>query len=485
MSAEAEGQLGPNADAPSDRLAEDGLALHSSILTASGETGNLPLLSSYTGVASSLGDSEELEGIFEYHGEDEASDASTDRDPRFGEGFGHVPRAFSLLNQGLYFKTADLASGLTLAQKVERIKAHVRVFDINTEAWAQALQTSVSAQDVHETLERHLSLNASRVGIVDLCGIIQTLCHLTDLQGFPGMAQHVIGAYVAIFLEGNFSARHTFIKRFWKLVEDGDGGLPLLIIDPVATVAFTDDTNGSDPSGEHEGSPRTVLEAYDDNPLWFDILLEIATSFACNCDQELVDRRDTLLPYPSQLRRLHDIRVELNNNHTDLLQRAQEAGILDDLDSRDVHMTREILEDIGRSIEARLLRAVATFAATHPTSSDFGDSTRGVDTQLVLMSQTLVSYRTLLSGLGDVISATLRSQRGTHVQGNTTVGSAQMREVHDFMQTGSADPDTSTLTGGSLSSSDTISSRNSTSSGSSTREMPGSSDPTGPGPVQQ
>ena len=158
-------------------------------------------------------------------------------------------------------------------------------------------------------------------------------------------------------------------------------------------VAFTDDTKGSDPSGDHEGSPTTVLEAYDGNPLWFDILLEIATSFACNCDQELVDRRDTLLPYPSQLRRLHDTRVELNKNHTDLLQRALEAGILDDLDSRDVHVTREILEDIGRSIEARLLSAVATFAATHPTSNDFRDSTRGVDTQLVLMSQTLVSYR--------------------------------------------------------------------------------------------
>ena len=121
MSAEAEGQLGPNAEAPSDRLAEDGLALHSSILTASGETGNLPLLSSYTGVASSLGDSEELGGIFEYQSEDEVSNASTDRDPKFGKGFGHVPRAFSLLNQGLYFKTADLATGLTLAEKVDRI----------------------------------------------------------------------------------------------------------------------------------------------------------------------------------------------------------------------------------------------------------------------------------------------------------------------------------------------------------------------------
>ena len=98
MSAEAEGQLGPNAEAPSDRLAEDGLALHSSILTASGETGNLPLLSSYTGVASSLGDSEELGGIFEYQSEDEVSNASTDRDPKFGKGFGHVPRAFSLIS---------------------------------------------------------------------------------------------------------------------------------------------------------------------------------------------------------------------------------------------------------------------------------------------------------------------------------------------------------------------------------------------------
>ena len=196
MSAEAEGQLGPNAEAPSDRLAEDGLAPHSSILTASGETGNLPLLSSYTGdagVVSSLGDSEELGGIFEYQSEDEVSNASTDRDPKFGKGFGHVPRAFSLLNQGLYFKTADLASGLTLAQKVERIKAHVRVFDINTEAWAQALQTSVSAQDVHETLERHLSLHTRRGGSVDLYDIIQTLCHLTDLQGFPGLLSYPPG----------------------------------------------------------------------------------------------------------------------------------------------------------------------------------------------------------------------------------------------------------------------------------------------------
>ena len=193
MSAEAEGQLGPNAEAPSDRLAEDGLAPHSSILTASGETGNLPLLSSYTDVAPSLDDSEELGGIFEYQSEDEVSNASTDRDPKFGKGFGHVPRAFSLLNQGLYFKTGDLATGLTLAEKVERIKTHVDVFDINTEAWAQALQTSVSAQDVHETLERHLSLHTRRGGSVDLYDIIQTLCHLTGLQGFPGLLSYPPG----------------------------------------------------------------------------------------------------------------------------------------------------------------------------------------------------------------------------------------------------------------------------------------------------
>ena len=128
---------------------------------------------------------------------------------------------------------------------------------------------------------------------------------MTDLQKFPDMAQQVIGAYVAIVLEGDFSARYKLIKRYWQLVGDDAIDLPSLIRDPVAASAFRDDTEASDPFEEHEGRPRTVREAFGEDPLAFDMALEIAASYALNFERELAERRDTLLPYPFQLRTLH------------------------------------------------------------------------------------------------------------------------------------------------------------------------------------
>ena len=81
---------------------------------ASRETGNLPQLHQPPDGGTSVLGSEELEGLYEDAGED--FDASSDVDPRFGEGFSHISSDFSLLNLQFYLKTGDHAYGLTIAR---------------------------------------------------------------------------------------------------------------------------------------------------------------------------------------------------------------------------------------------------------------------------------------------------------------------------------------------------------------------------------
>ena len=300
--------------------------------------------------------------------------------------------------------------------------------------------------------------------IGDLCDLIQTLCHLTDFRKYPDMAQQVLGAYVAIFIEGDFSARSAIIKRYWRLVDLGDGesSLPTLHGDTVATAAFMDDTGGLGPYGEHEGAPRTLLEAYGDDPFWFDLALECAMSYACNLDPQRLDQRETILPYPQQLRRLQRIRMDLNSQHEDLLQRASQAGVAGALDRDEVQGAREGLVDISKSIEEHLLHLVATLAATHCVENDFPDTIRGVDTGMVLMSQALQRYRDMLTDLDGVLIGIIRSQRGVHDQMDATAASTQMREVREAFGELHSDGSTVSTVG---SSNTTLSSHNSASSG--------------------
>ena len=191
---------------------------------ASKETGNLPELHQPPDGGTSVLGSEELDGLYEDADDGEDFDASSDVDPRFGEGFSHISSDFSLLNLQFYLKTGDHAHGLTLPEKISRIQEHISAFSIDTEPWARTLQTSVTATDINESLTRFVIGDAEAEGsnmghmdhIADLCDIIQTFCHLTDLRKFPNMTQEVLGAYVAIFLEGNFGARAAMIKRNWR-----------------------------------------------------------------------------------------------------------------------------------------------------------------------------------------------------------------------------------------------------------------------------
>ena len=81
---------------------------------------------------------------------------------------------------------------------------------------------------------------------------------------------------------------------------------------------------------------------------------------------------------------------------------------------------------------------------------------------LASMIRALKLYKALLAGQEQDLNETITSQRETRTQGHATANSSQMRDIHEFIQTGSADPDASTVTSGSGSS------RNSRGSGNST-----------------